>query len=169
MIRLIQPENRHVVEKMLTVMFSEIDIHNELFSENASSSLCDLYFNSNSGCTLGLLKYQNTKTNNESLIQNNSSPIAMLFGRLENRPLRKHQKALFIDAAFTLPAERRKGHMKSLVDYSCRWGEKQGAIILEMGTPVLNRKAIQFWRKIGFRPNFTVLGYPINHTLSDLH
>ena len=79
-----------------------------------------------------------------------AEPRAVLCGRVEDLPLRKDRRVLFIDAAFTEPAFRRQGIMRSLVLAALDITRTEELDGIALGVLETAAAARQFWTAMGF-------------------
>ena len=84
-------------------------------------------------------------------------PVAFLLARVHDRPARLPSRVLTLDAAYTLPDFRGRGHMSALLAQAEDFARGQGAERLELGTPGVG-PAAAFWRARGFADEFIQMG-----------
>jgi len=144
MIREIQAEDREAARGLLSALFQEIDPESVLFAAEASSITTDLYLSLGPEKSLGLVYRENP---NES-----ARLSSLLLARVEERPLRSRARAVYIDAAYTLPDFRGRGRMTFLLDRLEIWSNDRGIEVMELSTPLANQTARVFWEKRGYIP-----------------
>ncbi len=79
------------------------------------------------------------------------SPVAFALGRIQVLPLSfKEQRRGWIQDVFTLPARRREGIGRRVVEALLAWFAGRRVALVELTVAVRNTEAVRFWEALGF-------------------
>lgn len=79
------------------------------------------------------------------------SPIAFALGRIQVLPLPfREQRRGWIQDAFTVPARRREGIGRRVVEALLAWFDDRRVALVELTVAVRNIEAVHFWEALGF-------------------
>ena len=92
------------------------------------------------------------KKNNLFLVVESDSKVVGYIGSaiIKNYDIFKIKKKGLINTLYVLPKYRGKGIAKKLVNETLKWFRSKGINHFTLGTHALHKKAILFWRHIGF-------------------